>query len=289
MPCFVNLPLRWISARPAWVDWFVDGGIAPELGLDQDSIQLPDSWHESTAARFRDAGLACAVHLPFLGVDPCDPDEAKARAARGAIRRGAELARLYGATHMVGHPYYRPSRAGRETDDVNGPWMERSLRAWPEIPAIGGAMLFLENTYERSPYAVAALIAALGGEEAGVGVCFDVGHWHSFAGCSHEELLDPWLDAFAPFTMHVHLHDNDGSSDQHLGMGKGTIPFDALFSRLHGRGKSVTATLEPHDVAAFAASAAWFGAHAAAAAAVRWEAPRMERLPLAVMEKNLVL
>ncbi|MDR3073944.1 MAG: sugar phosphate isomerase/epimerase [Deltaproteobacteria bacterium] len=294
MPCYVNLPLSWVSEQPLWVDWFVNGGIAPELGLDGGSLGLPDAWHQSLAARLRGAGVPCAVHLPFLGTDPCDLDEAKVRKARADLRRGADIARIYGAVHMIGHPYYRPRKPGREGDAITGRWMELSLAAWPELPERANARLFLENTYERSPEALAALAARLcpagtkdGETQPAIGLCFDAGHWQTFAGCRTEAELDVWLDAFADFALHLHLHDNDGSFDQHLGLGEGRVPFGALFARLRAKGKAVSATLEPHDVDAFTKSIAWLEAHGAEAAQIGWRAPRMGALPLAEIEKNL--
>ncbi len=283
MPCFVNLPLRWVYNQSAWTGWFINGRIAPEFGLDLVSIDLPDAWHKDLAKRFRDAGLACAVHLPFLGIDPADPDAAKAATARKALRRGAELARIHGAAHMIGHPYYR-----LDDRNIDGQWLEKSLLAWPALPEIGNAPLFLENTYERSPRPLVALLEGLRRSSGpAAGVCFDLGHWHAFAGKSLEQELDPWLDAFAPYAMHLHLHDNNGSHDEHLGMGGGSVPFEALFARLEARGKKVSATLEPHNVESFAGSIAWLASHRAIAASLGWEAPRMEYLPLDEIEKHL--
>ena len=287
MPCYVNLPSRWMHAQAAWSSWFVNGRIAPEFGLDAASVALPDAWHKDMAARFRDAGLACSVHLPFLAVDPGDPDALKSSRARDDLRRGAELAGIYGARHMIGHPYYRTKSREKELDR----WLETSRAIWPELPKISGAPLFLENTYETSPDAIAALVAALQEETAGgplIGICFDVGHWRSFAGKKDPAELDPWLDAFHPFALHLHLHDNDGSFDQHLGLGKGDVPFGALFAKLDTRRKRVTATLEPHDTEAFAASIAWLAENGPIAAALGWEMPRMEALPLAEIAKNIV-
>jgi len=286
MPCYINLPLRWVHEQPAWTDWFVNGRIAPELGLDAESIALPDSWHRKIAAQFVDAGLSCAVHLPFWDVDPSDFDAQKAARARDALQRGAELALMYNARHMVGHPYYRTKHAEKIMDT----WLESSCRIWPELPRIAGAPLFLENTYETSPDAITALVELLQEDAAvgpGIGVCFDVGHWHSFGGKSTPEELDPWLDRFCPFSLHLHLHDNDGSSDQHLGMGTGGIPYDALWTKLDARKKRITATLEPHNTEAFAASIAWMDAHTAVADALGWTTLRMDALPLAEIEKSI--
>ena len=286
MPCFINLPLRWVNEQPAWIDWFVNGRIAPELGLDDGAIALPDSWHKKIAARLADAGLACSVHLPFWGVDPSDPDAGKAALAGKALRRGAELAGIYGARHMVGHPYYQI----KQKEKALGAWLETSRLIWPELPCIAGAPLFLENTYETSPDAIAALVGSLQEEMAGgpgIGVCFDVGHWHSFGGKKTPEEFDPWINGFCSFPLHLHLHDNDGSSDQHLGMGAGDIPYSALWTKLGERKKNVTATLEPHDTDAFIASIAWMEAHDAVAQKLDWTCPHMKALPLAEIAKSI--
>lgn len=294
MPCFVNLPARWLHRQPKWLDWFIAGNIAPEIGFDDVSLTLPDSWHKEVAARLHGEGIACAAHLPFLGINPADPDPERVKDSRRALRRGAGLARIYGARHMIAHPYfpsYGPAREGREEDDAHGGWMRRSLAAWPEIAEIGGSPLFLENTYEKTPEAIAALVALLQKEkrpEGAIGVCFDLGHWHAFAGLKEPEDLDPWLDAFAPHALHLHLHDNTGESDSHVALGVGTVPFDAFFERLLSRGKKVTATLEPHDANAFAGSVAWLSGRRKIAACIAWEEPRMAALPLAEMQKNIL-
>lgn len=289
MPCYVNLPLSWVREQPLWAEWFVNGRVFPEFGLDAGALGAPISWHKAMAATFRDAGVACSAHLPFMGVDPCDPDRARAVGARETLKRAAELCALYGARHMVGHPYYRPHKAGREKDDTAGRWMEQSLLAWPDLPDIAGSVLFLENTYEKTPDALVALVGALHAERPGaeIGVCFDVGHWHCFAGCRTVEELSSWLDAFAPFALHLHLHDNDGAFDQHLGLGKGTIPLAGLFDALSHRNKAVTATMEPHDAEAFSAGIDWLDARPAIAAVLDWKKPRMEALPFDEIQKNL--
>lgn len=285
MACFINLPVRWAYDQPAWIDWFVGGGISPELGLDPLACQLPDSWHKETAARFRDAGLSCGAHLPFAGIDPCDTDPAAAEAARQTLVRGAELARIYGAEHMIAHPYYQDNE-GSEKSDLQA-WITASLPAWKQLPAIGGAPLFLENTYETSPGAVSALVAALASERGGIGVCFDVGHWRSFAGCAQVEELDAWLDVFIAFPLHLHLHDNDGTADQHRGFGDGDIDFEGLFARLESHGKRFGVTLEPHDVASFTQNIEWLEKHTHIARRIGWVKPRLEALPLGLIEKNL--
>ena len=294
MTCFTNMPLYWIHANKRWVDWFIAGNISPELGIDCDSVLLPDSWHRDLAARFHAAGLRCSVHLPFMETEPCSPDPALRAASRAKLHRAAAIAKIYKAAHMIGHPYFRAESDAAPHGGPSAAWMEHALATWQDMPDIANAPLFLENTYEHAPAPVAALVAALCAargetplERASVGICFDIGHWHSFAGCTHPAELEPWLEAFAPFRLHLHLHDNTGEGDFHMGMGAGTIPLPALFASLAARRKKVTASLEPHDITAFLASVSWLDAHPDVARAIAWQGANIGSMPLDEIEKTL--
>ncbi len=50
----------------------------------------------------------------------------------------------------------------------------------------------------------------------------------------------------APYLRHMHLHDNDGVADKHLGLGVGSIPWSELFAGLELLDLAPTFTLEPH-------------------------------------------
>jgi len=59
-------------------------------------------------------------------------------------------------------------------------------------------------------------------------IALDVGHAYTFG-------FDPreYLEEVLPYLAEVHLHDNDGSEDQHRPLGEGTIPFKPLLSTLN--------------------------------------------------------
>jgi len=256
---FINLPLRYLAAthryldhflgpRPPWPDGFA---FAPELGLDALAMQdLSPAWHRRLARRLREAGLRPSLHLPFFELSPGSLDDYAREAARRRLADALELAKVYGPTHLVGHPSFDESLH----QPHKAVWLERSARlwselldAWPEHPP-----LYLENTREASPEPVLELVRAL--QPRNVKICFDVGHWSSFGRGLQRDDLRRWLDAFAPFLGHLHLHDNDGSDDQHLGLGQGAIPWDACFGLLDERGLRPSATFEPHTEEAMAAT-----------------------------------
>lgn len=266
---YVNLPLRYIHGDARYLELFQkyrggalqQGGqsFGLELGMDAFSLQhLPRTWHEALAAQLRESGARLAMHLPFQDLSPGSGDELIRQASQARLESAFELARVYAPDHMVGHPLYH----AEAWEGQHEKWVERSLatwgaliKGWPEHPP-----LFLENIREAGPEPLVALMQAFAAED-NVGVCFDVGHWHSFSHGGALGNLDAWISALGPWIRHLHLHDNDGSGDQHLGMGKGDIDFGHFFALLAQSGARPSATFEPHSEEAFAQSLAFFQGH----------------------------
>ncbi len=282
MGYFVNLPLSWILADGQWLEWFIAEGLSPEFGFDEAGVEQPLPWHQGIGERLRAAGLSCSVHLPFMRLRPGSPDAAELRFTRERLNRAAELSRVYGAAHMVGHPAYiaeRDGEAGSAETPERG-WLERFCETWRPLPELGGCPLFLENIRDQSPRLLPGLVKALNLPPAQVGICFDAGHWHAFAGGKKKQDLPEWVKAHAPYIRHLHLHDNDGSDDQHLGLGKGDLPFELLLSELDAHGLRPSVTFEPHSGENFMDTAAWFAARPKAAAQIGWVAPKGSGLPI---------
>ena len=61
--------------------------------------------------------------------------------------------------------------------------------------------------------------------------CFDAGH----ANCFSEAPICDWTENLGNYITHLHLHDNSGSRDSHLGLGCGNVPVDRIFYSLRGR------------------------------------------------------
>ncbi len=80
-------------------------------------------------------------------------------------------------------------------------------------------------------------------------VCFDIGHANTNG--QIEEIIDKLGDRI----VHVHVHDNDGTSDQHRTIGEGNIDFKKHLSRLKGydglyviESKSLESAVDSKDV-----------------------------------------
>ena len=251
---FVNLNLRAVHQNPDVLEEFLQRGVNPELGLDPVLMDMADlDWHRSMAARFADSGLTPAVHLPFFDLQPGSADSLIRAASLERLSRAMDVARVYRPAHMVGHARYDPLLYMKSY----GPWRDRAAQTWASALSRwpGHPPLYLENTFEPDPASVAGMVEKLREDQSGmVGLCLDVGHWHSFSLGHRLKNLDQWLDAFAPLLSHLHLHDNDGSFDQHRGLGQGDIPWEEFFEGLAGRGLAPSVTFEPHTPEAFQAA-----------------------------------
>jgi sugar phosphate isomerase/epimerase len=263
---FVNLNLRKAYHDPAVLETFFAREVNPELGLDPVLMDMVDlDWHRAMAEKIAQRGLTPSLHLPFFDLQPGSADSLVRQACRERLRLAMHVARIYEPTHMVGHVKYDHllymNTYGQWRDRAVDTW-RAAMDAWPEHPP-----LYLENTFEPDPATVAGVVEKLHEERPGrAGLCLDVGHWYSFSEGCRRGNLDAWLDAFAPLLSHLHLHDNDGSFDQHKGLGQGDIPWEAFFEGLEARELAPTVTFEPHSDDAFEAAMAfvagrpeWFG------------------------------
>ena len=158
-----------------------------------------------------------SLHTPFgeqVDIGSLDP----AVRARGLdVQRAAiELARRIGSPRLVVHPGHGPGSDGIAERLALA---VRSLRELEPLARDAGVVLALENLPPRYPGGTANQLLSVANalDSPFVGICFDSGHAH----LAHDVPGMAW--ALLPRTVTMHLHDNDGSDDQHLLPGRGGI------------------------------------------------------------------
>lgn len=257
-PFFVNLPIRYIKENSDYLGYFMEHRLAPELGIDAFVLdEISHEEHEHIATKLRGAGLACAVHLPFFDLHPGSMDAAILEASRKRFGHALDVAAIYEPAHMIAHGSYVETsyKAFREL------WRTRCIETWTELLSArpDHAPLYLENVFETAPDELTEIVAPLARQ--GVGICLDIGHQHAFGGGFAKKDLPAWVQAFAPYLKHLHLHDNLGEGDSHMGMGKGDIDWALLFRCLKDEGLRPTITLEPHSEESLKTSLAFMAEH----------------------------
>ena len=239
---FVNLPCHYVAWDSSYLDHYVCWGINPELGLDAISLDHLDiDWHKQLAQTLQKKGLLCSVHLPFHDLQPGSIDDYILQSTRERLKKAIRVASLYEPRFLVAHANFIPLYS-----DLYSRWIKRSVRTWQEV--LGEwpehPPLYLENVREYDPRPLDDLIAEL--SEQKVGFCFDLGHWASYSGGFQYQNLSLWMQTLGQHLAHLHLHDNDGVADLHLGLGHGNIPWPELFSGLELLDLRPGLTLEPH-------------------------------------------
>lgn len=177
-----------------------DGGHMQKLldTLSSSGIRVP-SIHSPLGPKYDVSSLEDATHE--RGVD--------------ALIDSIELASVLDADKVIVHA----------SDRVNGDRPRRAerargvLREMAAVATESGIILALENLppdfLGHTPEEIIALLD--GTDRATVGVCFDSGH-ANLSGHFVE-----FASAMLPLAVTTHLHDNDGTADQHLFPGGGNI------------------------------------------------------------------
>lgn len=235
----VNLPLAGEYVRQGYPEIFLQMGINPEIGLDNIDFRRSELDFSALSARFADMNARCTAHLPFMDVEMASADEKKRQEAVSILKSAMDVAKIFNPHRLVAHAWIQP-------DDVHGCIKRAALslreldRHWPGHPC-----LCVENVFEQDPAQLRDLILAV--DRDNFGLCFDIGHWHAFARGAEKRNLAHWLETFAPHLRHAHLHDNDGTSDQHLGLGQGRAPLEDFLGFVKQMESPPTITFEPHS------------------------------------------
>lgn len=236
MRFYLSVPFERLEES---IDFVRDEGFLPEVRMtDVDHMM---SLGEDTLARLRELLAAFSftplMHGPFFGVDVAGIDKNISEYSIRCLMHGLEVTAALGGKVMVMHTSYLPqfSRGGRRHWFRN--WSERMPQVVERADRYG-ITLALENTWDDRPEILEHLAALLPGD--GVRFCLDTGHVNAF---SHLP-LKKWWEGIGDRVVVIHLHDNDGTSDDHLIPGKGSFDFSELAGYLRGREKLPLLDLE---------------------------------------------
>ncbi len=247
--CFVNAPFEQL--KKDLLALFIRHRLRPEIGLEGNFL-----WHTqpedfvTLAEQLKKHDLPCTLHAPFHDLVPGGFDVEMVKMSRKKLALAFSLIPIFKPVTMVCHLGFEDNKYQSDLER----WLEISLTTWSKLiplAAEAGTTVMFENTYESSPTIHKLFLSALSKEFDNVGFCLDTGHTLTFAGTGWQ----PWLEELAPWLGQLHLHDNDGSSDQHKAVGSGRFEFTALFNRLQEINSDQTQTpiitLEPHSKEAF--------------------------------------
>ena len=215
--------------------------VARKYGLGMEIAEYCTAWNmddeftsTDAAVRIKLEGIERKVlHAPFNELFPCAIDR-KARAlAAERYRQAIDLAKTYGATKVVVHGGYNPW--------IYYPvwYVEQSILFWKEfLKEDPGVEIVLENVLETDPQWLLDIVKGV--DDPRLKLCLDIGHVNAY---SKIPLVD-WLESWAPYLSHFHIHNNDGSRDQHNALDDGNIPMKEFLLRAEELCPNATFTFE---------------------------------------------
>lgn len=173
-------------------------------------------------------------HAPFNELFPCAVDPKARELARFRYRQAIALAQSYGADKVIIHGGYHP-------------WIfypcwytEQSILFWrefmKEVP--GDMTVCLENVLEDKPEMLLEIVRETAHPR--LKLCLDVGHVNAYA----KQPPEAWLEVWAPFLSHFHIHNNDGTGDSHSQLDRGSVPMEAFLRLADRQCPDATFTIE---------------------------------------------
>ena len=215
--------------------------LAKQYGLGVEIAEYCTAWNmddefatTDAAVREKLVGIERKVlHAPFNELFPCAIDK-KARAlAADRYRQAIDLAKTYGATKVVIHGGYNPW--------IYYPvwYTEQSILFWKEfLKEDPGVEIVLENVLETDPKWLLDIVKGV--DDPRLKLCLDIGHVNAYS----QIALNDWLEKWAPYLSHFHIHNNDSSWDTHSPLTEGTIPMKAFLEKASLLCPDATFTLE---------------------------------------------
>jgi len=154
------------------------------------------------------------------------------------LRTEIDFAARVGASSLVLHPICLGLRDPDDRLDVP------EIRRIADYAATRGVVLALENV-ENSMTVLDRVLDEIGDrpDRTNLALCIDIGHAHLSTDAGREPVIN-YVERYAGPLIHLHLHDNSGTGDDHLIPGRGTIDWPRLLDTLDRIGFSGTAVLE---------------------------------------------
>jgi len=169
-------------------------------------------------------------------VDPLIRQVAKKR-----FIQSMEVATFHGINRVVFHSSYRKFLNGASTAAVDT-FLHSSVEFWKDIEKSipQGMTVFIENVEDEDPEVFVQIFRGI--DSPKIRCCFDIGH--AFFG-GRSVSLNRWIDVLRDYIGHVHIHDNNGSHDDHWPLGQGSIPLPGAINKiLHTVGEDTPFVLE---------------------------------------------
>lgn len=200
----------------------------PEAGIESIEFSISDNLDRLSETvrnygeRLKNMNASGLIlHGPWLDINPAAYDSQVRRVTMLRFAQCYEAARELGAKKIVYHSGMNPYIYYEQgwPDQVAG-FFSEFLQDRQDIEVV------MENVFDRSWNLMVDVMKQV--NQPNFKLCLDIGHAHCY---STKDVKD-WARELAPYVTHVHVHDNCGDRDAHLGLGNGNLPWEEVLKTL---------------------------------------------------------
>lgn len=161
------------------------------------------------------------LHGPFLDLNPAAFDSLIRKVTAWRFDQCYQAGKELGARKIVYHSGMIPTVYFKEG------WADQVSRFFCDfMEGREGLEVVMENVLDQDWEPILDVYRKV--DHPDFKLCLDIGHAHCY---SQMPVLE-WAEELAPYVGHVHVHDNSGDWDRHLGLGRGTIPYKEVLKLL---------------------------------------------------------
>lgn len=154
-----------------------------------------------------------SLHGPYDGLNPGSDDPVVTEKTKTVYNKFYSIAKSLNSKHLIFHSGYHP-----EKSDRNG-WLNRSIVFWKDFidNKNDEIAIHIENVYEKDFTLLKKMLDNICSSK--VTACLDIGHAH----CNSNISVESWVEGLKGMIGSVHIHNNYGDIDEHLGIDNGTV------------------------------------------------------------------
>ncbi|WP_243370315.1 sugar phosphate isomerase/epimerase family protein [Geotalea sp. SG265] len=236
---FAHVPYPYLGRN---LDYLIAESINPEIFFSADALDevIPEKMRVE-ADLLAGSGLSCTIHAPFMDLNPGSVVRQIREVTRQSFNDVLNAADIFKPQVMVFHPGYDRWRYGEKKEE----WLRHSIDTFQTVLERAetiGCTIAVENIFEEEPSTLVALLEAI--DSPRLRHCFDVGHWNLFKTVG----MDEWFAALGPYIAESHIHDNQGTRDDHAPLGEGGIDFPLFFRLMAHYAPQAAWTIEAHNM-----------------------------------------
>jgi sugar phosphate isomerase/epimerase len=157
----------------------------------------------------------CSMHGPYTDLCLGSKDKLIKAATMNRFEYAYQISRKLNCKHIILHHGYVPATSYPPN------WVQRAKIFFEEFlhDKSFNTEFHIENQLEHTPDLISEVVSTVNDKR--LNICLDVGH----ANCNSKTPVLEWIKRLSTQIGYVHLHNNNGQNDEHLGFIKGNMNF----------------------------------------------------------------